>query len=127
MNIPRLVATQPQVPLASNISLDGDFIQLRGVRKAYGEQLVVMDDMNLDMRADDRLVIIGPSGSGKSSLLRVLMGLEGIQGGTISFQGKPYINGERRTASRWTNPCVRRSAWSSSTTPCSRIYRCWAT
>ncbi|MFU7548147.1 ATP-binding cassette domain-containing protein, partial [Pseudomonas paraeruginosa] len=84
------------VPLASNISLDGDFIQLRGVRKAYGEQLVVMDDMNLDMRADDRLVIIGPSGSGKSSLLRVLMGLEGIQGGTISFQGKPYINGERR-------------------------------
>ena len=52
--------------------------------------------MNLDMRADDRLVIIGPSGSGKSSLLRVLMGLEGIQGGTISFQGKPYINGERR-------------------------------
>ncbi|MBN0196748.1 amino acid ABC transporter ATP-binding protein, partial [Pseudomonas aeruginosa] len=69
MNIPRLVATQPQVPLASNISLDGDFIQLRGVRKAYGEQLVVMDDMNLDMRADDRLVIIGPSGSGKSSLL----------------------------------------------------------
>lgn len=96
MNIPRLVATQPQVPLASNISLDGDFIQLRGVRKAYGEQLVVMDDMNLDMRADDRLVIIGPSGSGKSSLLRVLMGLEGIQGGTISFQGKPYINGERR-------------------------------
>ncbi|AVK04731.1 MULTISPECIES: amino acid ABC transporter ATP-binding protein [Pseudomonas aeruginosa group] len=96
MNISRLVATQPQVPLASNISLDGDFIQLRGVRKAYGEQLVVMDDMNLDMRADDRLVIIGPSGSGKSSLLRVLMGLEGIQGGTISFQGKPYINGERR-------------------------------
>ncbi|VFT05762.1 polar amino acid uptake transporter family protein [Pseudomonas aeruginosa] len=69
---------------------------MRGVRKAYGEQLVVMDDMNLDMRADDRLVIIGPSGSGKSSLLRVLMGLEGIQGGTISFQGKPYINGERR-------------------------------
>ncbi|KSC20289.2 glutamine ABC transporter ATP-binding protein [Pseudomonas aeruginosa] len=94
--MPHLVATQPQVPLASNISLDGDFIQLRGVRKAYGEQLVVMDDMNLDMRADDRLVIIGPSGSGKSSLLRVLMGLEGIQGGTISFQGKPYINGERR-------------------------------
>ena len=72
----------------------GDFIQLRDVYKSYGEQLVVMDHMDLDMRADDRLVIIGPSGSGKSSLLRVLMGLEGIQDGTISFQGQPYITGE---------------------------------
>ncbi|MGR3908347.1 amino acid ABC transporter ATP-binding protein [Burkholderia sp. SR8] len=58
-----------------------------------------MDKMDLDMRADDRLVIIGPSGSGKSSLLRVMMGLEGVQGGEISFQGKPYIYGgnSRRT------------------------------
>lgn len=90
MNSPYLVAAQPQPAVAFD-SLSGDFIQLRGVRKAYSEQLVVMDNMNLDMRADDRLVIIGPSGSGKSSLLRVLMGLEGIQGGTINFQAKPYI------------------------------------
>ncbi|WP_224789007.1 ATP-binding cassette domain-containing protein, partial [Pandoraea terrae] len=57
-----------------------DFVQLRDVYKSYGEKLVVMDKLNLSMRADDRLVIIGPSGSGKSSLLRVMMGLEGIQG-----------------------------------------------
>lgn len=93
MNTPRLVAAQPQSAHASNLLSGGDFIQLRGVCKSYGEQLVVMDNLTLDMRADDRLVIIGPSGSGKSSLLRVLMGLEGIQGGTISFQGKPYIAG----------------------------------
>ncbi|MDH4567290.1 amino acid ABC transporter ATP-binding protein [Pseudomonas sp. BN414] len=94
MNSPYLVASQPQSqPAIASNSASGDFIQLRGVHKSYGEQLVVMDNMNLDMRADDRLVIIGPSGSGKSSLLRVLMGLEGIQGGTIGFQGKPYING----------------------------------
>ncbi len=92
MNSPYLVAAQSQPAIAST-SASGDFIQLRGVCKSYGEQLVVMDNMNLDMRADDRLVIIGPSGSGKSSLLRVLMGLEGIQGGTINFQGKPYICG----------------------------------
>ena len=98
MNIPRLVATQPQVPLASNISLDGDFIQLRGVRKAYGEQLVVMDDMNLDMRADDRLVIIGPSGSGKSSLLRVLMGLEGIRAAPSPSRASPTSMASDATA-----------------------------
>jgi polar amino acid transport system ATP-binding protein len=92
MNIPYLVAAQPQAQASTDVE-SGDFIQLRGVCKSYGEKLVVMDDLDLDMRADDRLVIIGPSGSGKSSLLRVLMGLEGIQRGTISFQGKPYIGG----------------------------------
>ncbi|WP_321798051.1 amino acid ABC transporter ATP-binding protein [Caballeronia sp. J97] len=71
----------------------GEFVQFRDVYKSYGENLIVMDHMNLDMREDDRLVIIGPSGSGKSSLLRVMMGLEGIQGGQIGFQGKPYIFG----------------------------------
>lgn len=74
-------------------SVGGDFVQFQDVYKSYGENLVVMDHMSLDMRADDRLVIIGPSGSGKSSLLRVMMGLEGIQGGQIGFQGKPYIYG----------------------------------
>ncbi|MET3622430.1 amino acid ABC transporter ATP-binding protein [Burkholderia ambifaria] len=72
---------------------DADFVRLRDVHKSYGPNLVVMDGMSLDMRADDRLVIIGPSGSGKSSLLRVMMGLEGIQRGEIAFQGAPYIRG----------------------------------
>lgn len=87
MNAPELVVNNPQARSADN----SEFIQLKNVFKAYNNQLVVMDGMNLNMRADDRLVIIGPSGSGKSSLLRVLMGLEGIQRGEIHFHGKPYI------------------------------------
>jgi polar amino acid transport system ATP-binding protein len=97
MNTPHLVAAQPQASLTPDSGQGAHFIQLNNVRKAYSEQLVVMDQMNLNMRADDRLVIIGPSGSGKSSLLRVLMGLEGIQGGSIQFQGKPYIDGSRKS------------------------------
>ncbi|ENZ7197737.1 amino acid ABC transporter ATP-binding protein [Klebsiella variicola] len=54
-----------------------------------------MDNFDLTMKNDDRLVIIGPSGSGKSSLLRVLMGLEGIQNGKINFQKKGYIVGDK--------------------------------
>jgi polar amino acid transport system ATP-binding protein len=69
------------------------FVQFQHVCKSYGPDLKVMDDFCLDMRADDRLVIIGPSGSGKSSLLRVMMGLESIQDGRIHFQGQPYIEG----------------------------------
>lgn len=83
-------STQGSAPIPSQ---DG-FVQLRNVYKAYGDALVVMNEMNLDMRADDRLVIIGPSGSGKSTLLRVLMGLDEIQRGEIDFLGKPYIGGQ---------------------------------
>ncbi|HDR9173112.1 TPA: amino acid ABC transporter ATP-binding protein [Burkholderia vietnamiensis] len=78
----------------------GEFVQFRDVYKSYGENLVVMDHLSLDMRDDDRLVIIGPSGSGKSSLLRVMMGLEGIQSGEIGFQGQTYIRGQKEGGKR---------------------------
>ncbi|TDY15799.1 amino acid ABC transporter ATP-binding protein (PAAT family) [Paraburkholderia sp. BL6665CI2N2] len=82
------------------VQTTGDFVQFRQVYKSYGENLVVMDHLDLDMRADDRLVIIGPSGSGKSSLLRVMMGLEGMQSGEIGFQGQTYIRGEKSGGKR---------------------------
>ena len=84
---------QPEAPVYINDYHKGSFIQLNNVNKAYGE-LIVMNNFTLSMKSDDRLVIIGPSGSGKSSLLRVLMGLEGIQGGTIHFQKQGYIVGD---------------------------------
>lgn len=93
MHTPRLATSAPMAAPAHDAAGTCDFIELRDVRKAYGDQLVVMDQMNLSMSADDRLVIIGPSGSGKSSMLRVLMGLESIQSGSIWFQGKRYIEG----------------------------------
>ncbi|TFE36887.1 amino acid ABC transporter ATP-binding protein [Paraburkholderia dipogonis] len=82
------------------VQTTGDFVQFRQVYKSYGQNLVVMDHLDLDMRADDRLVIIGPSGSGKSSLLRVMMGLEGMQSGEIGFQGQTYIRGEKSGGKR---------------------------
>jgi polar amino acid transport system ATP-binding protein len=93
---PQTMTIQPDIQSTTrgiSPATTGDFVQFRDVYKSYGKNLVVMDHMSLNMRADDRLVIIGPSGSGKSSLLRVLMGLEGMQGGEIAFQGKPYIYG----------------------------------
>lgn len=67
-------------------------IEFKGVSKKFGEDCVVMDEMDLQMKAGDRLVIIGPSGSGKSTLLRVLMGLESIDKGEIYFDSGPYIS-----------------------------------
>lgn len=94
-------------PLFINEFNKGEFIQLDNVCKAYGD-LVVMDDFHLSMKNDDRLVIIGPSGSGKSSLLRVLMGLEGIQRGTINFQKQNYIVGDKNKQAKIIDPAIQK-------------------
>jgi polar amino acid transport system ATP-binding protein len=94
MSVPQSVVVPAQVQAASRAGSPAiGFVRFHEAYKSYGPNLVVMDKINLEMRADDRLVIIGPSGSGKSSLLRVMMGLEGMQGGRIDFQGQPYIHG----------------------------------
>jgi polar amino acid transport system ATP-binding protein len=67
-------------------------ISIKGLSKQYGPKVQVLKALDLDMRCDDRLVVIGPSGGGKSTLLRVLMGLETIDGGAVQFNGNPYLS-----------------------------------
>lgn len=71
---------------------DAPLVRIRGLCKQYGPNLQVLKGLDFDMRHDDRLVVIGPSGGGKSTLLRVLMGLETIDGGSVEFDGKPYLS-----------------------------------
>jgi len=66
--------------------------RMRGVHKSYGA-LKVLSGIDLEMRAGDRLVIIGPSGGGKSTLLRIMMGLEDITQGEVELLGRSYISG----------------------------------
>ncbi|RUM24207.1 amino acid ABC transporter ATP-binding protein [Rhizobium vallis] len=75
------------------------FISVRGLKKSYANgQIKVLNGLDLDMKKTDRLLVIGPSGGGKSTLLRCVMGLEDVQGGEIKVDGKSYIiGGERKT------------------------------
>jgi len=50
-------------------------LALRGIRKRYGERLI-LDDIDLDLKAGTICVLTGANGSGKSTLLRILAGLE---------------------------------------------------
>jgi ABC-type polar amino acid transport system ATPase subunit len=68
-------------------------IQVRGLRKTYGD-LVVLRDVDLDVRPSERLVVIGPSGSGKSSLLRCLNYLTRPEAGSIVIDGVPLDDDE---------------------------------
>lgn len=51
---------------------------------------IILDDLNLNVQEGEVVVILGPSGCGKSTLLRCINGLEEIQSGSISVQGKKY-------------------------------------
>ena len=61
-------------------------IRLKGVEKWYGN-FQVLTDINLEVRAGERIVNCGPSGSGKSTMIRCINRLEAIQKGQITVDG----------------------------------------
>jgi glutamate transport system ATP-binding protein len=63
-------------------------VALENVSKRFGD-LRVLHEINLILRRGEVLVIIGPSGGGKSTLCRTINRLEPIDSGTILFDGKP--------------------------------------
>jgi phospholipid/cholesterol/gamma-HCH transport system ATP-binding protein len=62
-------------------------VEFRNVQKAFGPKKVYVD-LNLDIHAGESLTIIGGSGSGKSVMLKLLMGLLDSDAGSITFGGE---------------------------------------
>jgi ABC-type multidrug transport system fused ATPase/permease subunit len=64
-------------------------ITLRGVSFCYGRagSATVLHDINLDIRRGERIGIVGPTGSGKSTLVDLLMGLLFPAGGQLRVDG----------------------------------------
>ncbi|MEM7569034.1 MAG: ATP-binding cassette domain-containing protein [Pseudomonadota bacterium] len=65
-------------------------IKLRGVAKAFGSK-VVLNGVDLDVPESQSLVIIGGSGTGKSVLLKCILGLLTPDAGTIEVDGKNTV------------------------------------
>jgi ABC-type oligopeptide transport system ATPase subunit len=68
-------------------------LRLEGVSKAYrvgtfgGRELVAVSDVNLEVRPGQVISLIGESGSGKSTIGRMILRLTGVSGGRITFDG----------------------------------------
>ena len=62
-------------------------IELRGVKKRFGAQ-VVLDGVDFDVNEGETVALLGPSGTGKSVLLKHIIGLLKPDAGTITVDGK---------------------------------------
>lgn len=67
---------------------------VEGVRFAYGDRRVV-SDVDLSVAAGECVAVLGPSGSGKSSLLRLIAGLERPGQGRIGLSGRVVADDRR--------------------------------
>ncbi len=65
-------------------------IRIRGLCKQFGPK-VVLDGINLDVMPSTSLVVIGGSGSGKSVLLKCVLGLIEPDSGTIEIDGRDIL------------------------------------
>jgi sulfonate transport system ATP-binding protein len=57
-------------------------VDVRGAHKAFGDK-VVLDNVNLQIRQGEFVTLLGPSGTGKTTLLRILAGFERVESGQV--------------------------------------------
>jgi phospholipid/cholesterol/gamma-HCH transport system ATP-binding protein len=65
-------------------------IRIRGLHKSFGDK-VVLDGLDLDVMPHTSLVVIGGSGSGKSVLVKCILGLIEPDAGTIEIDGRDIL------------------------------------
>src|SRR5712671_7469531 len=88
------IFTSPARPLESAaVPDDWRAIRVEGVRFVHpraGSGLPALDDVSVELRRGQRVALIGKSGAGKSSLLRVLAGLVDAERISITVDGAPH-------------------------------------
>jgi phospholipid/cholesterol/gamma-HCH transport system ATP-binding protein len=77
----------PTTATSSKVPPGGLLIRLRGVKKSFGPK-EVFKNLNLDILRGETTTVMGASGTGKSVLLKMLIGLIHPEQGTITFDGQ---------------------------------------
>jgi zinc/manganese transport system ATP-binding protein len=69
-----------------------EIVELTGARLAFGDR-VLWDELDLTVRAGEFIAVLGPNGTGKTSLLKVLLGQLPLSAGTATVAGRPVTEG----------------------------------
>lgn len=96
MSVPVETATQTSTETATVAAqTDAPPIQVQGLRKSFGEQRV-LDGITLQVARGETVSVLGRSGTGKSVLLKLLIGLQQPDTGSIRIHGREITGLPRR-------------------------------
>ncbi|HNQ98966.1 MAG TPA: ABC transporter ATP-binding protein [Trueperaceae bacterium] len=63
-------------------------VRLEGVTKKFGQDVMAVDRLDLEITPGSLVTLLGPSGCGKTTTLRMIAGLEAVSGGSILIDGQ---------------------------------------
>lgn len=78
--------------------------KLTNIKKQYGSHdktTTIFDGMNFSINDGEFIALMGPSGCGKTTLLNMLGGIDQIDSGEISFQGRPICQLSQADLTLW--------------------------
>jgi zinc/manganese transport system ATP-binding protein len=70
-------------------------LSLRAATLSFGDR-ELWRNLNLDVQPGEFLAVLGPNGTGKTSLLKTILGQQSLTSGSISFLGNPITAGNHR-------------------------------
>lgn len=79
-------------------------VELRGVTKCFrkgDETITPLDNVDLDIQEGELVSLMGPSGTGKSTLLNIVSGIDRIESGTIRINGQQIEKLSRGRLADW--------------------------
>lgn len=90
-------------------NVDGN-VEISHVYFSYDKSKKLIEDLNLNVKAGQRIAIVGPTGSGKSTIINLLMRFYDIDSGSIKIEGK-NINDITRKSIRENFGMVLQETW----------------
>jgi putative ABC transport system ATP-binding protein len=84
-------------------------IQVKNLHKGFSQnddKLVILNNVNFDIYAGEKVAIVGPSGSGKSTFLSLLAGLDKPEQGSIEVDGKDITKLSIDKLSKYRNEII---------------------
>ncbi|MFI9174609.1 ABC transporter ATP-binding protein [Streptomyces lincolnensis] len=85
------LAGAPRAVEADSPAPRGDRIDVSGARYSYGKGREVLHGVDLTVRPGERLAVVGPSGAGKTTLSRLVAGIDAPTSGSVTVGGVPVV------------------------------------